>query len=118
MPSDPTRPLLRLAPQQERPRAPGRPAFPQSPEAFPRNRQTGVFSPRFDRLAEVLGRDGQALELRADPTALAPERLLVFEVRGSVANFARAVQAVPGLELIDEEELVSDDDKAPVAYLM
>jgi len=56
--------------------------------------------------------------LRADPAALAPERLLVFEVRGSVNNFASAVQRVPGLELIDEEELSSDEDKEPIAYLL
>jgi hypothetical protein len=57
--------------------------------------------------------------LRTDPTALAPERLLVFEVRGSIGAFAAAVQRVPGLELIDEEELQADEtDKAPVAYLM
>jgi len=57
--------------------------------------------------------------LRTDPTALAPERLLVFEVRGAIAPFAAAVQRVPGLELIDEEELAGEDeDKAPVAYLM
>jgi hypothetical protein len=59
------------------------------------------------------------LELRADPAALAPERLLVFEVRGSIGGFAAAIRNVPGLELIDEEELESDhEDKAPVAYLM
>lgn len=63
-------------------------------------------------------RDPNGFELRADPAALAPERLLVFEVRGSVNNFAAAVQRVPGLELIDEEELGSDDDKEPVAYLL
>ena len=57
--------------------------------------------------------------MRADPTALAPERLLVFEVRGSIGAFAAAVQRVPGLELIDEEELAADEiDKNPVAYLM
>jgi hypothetical protein len=56
--------------------------------------------------------------LRADPTALAPERLLVFEVKGDVANFARAVNRVPGLELIDEEELPRDEDTAPFAYLL
>ena len=56
--------------------------------------------------------------MRADPAALAPERLLVFEVRGSVSNFAAAVQRIPGLELIDEEELGRDDDKEPVAYLL
>lgn len=66
----------------------------------------------------MLARDPAALELRADPAALAPERLLVFEVKGSIATFAKAIAKVPGLELIDEEELPSDEDKAPVAYLL
>lgn len=66
----------------------------------------------------MLARDPAALELRADPAALAPERLLVFEVRGSISTFAKAVARVPGLELIDEEELPRDEDKAPVAYLL
>jgi len=45
--------------------------------------------------------------------------MLVFEVRSSISNFAAAVRKVPGLELIDEEELDADaTDKAPVAYLM
>ncbi|RWI17372.1 MAG: S8 family peptidase [Mesorhizobium sp.] len=69
-------------------------------------------------MAQVLQRDPTGLSLRADPSALAPERLLVFEVKGDVANFARAVSRVPGLELIDEEELPSDEDKAPFAYLL
>lgn len=56
--------------------------------------------------------------MRADPAALAPERLLVFEVRGSISAFAAAIQRVPGLELVDEEELAGDEDKAPVAYLL
>jgi hypothetical protein len=59
------------------------------------------------------------LELRSDPTALAPERLLVFEVRGFVSNFASAIRRVPGLELIDEETFPEDDhDKNPAAYLL
>ena len=66
----------------------------------------------------MLARDPAALELRADPAALAPERLLVFEVRGSIATFARAVSRIPGLELVDEEELPSDEDSSPVAYLL
>ncbi len=57
--------------------------------------------------------------MRADPTALAPERLLVFKVTGSIQNFVNAVNKITGLELIDEEELASDDqDKSPVAYLL
>lgn len=67
----------------------------------------------------MLRRDEAGLELRTDPTALAPERLLVFEVRGSISNFAKAIRQIPGLELIDEEELNGDEeDKEPVAYLL
>lgn len=64
-------------------------------------------------------RDQTGLELRSDPSALAPERLLVFEVRGSVQNFINAVGRVPGLEFVDQEELESDEqDKEPVVYLL
>lgn len=119
MPSDPTKPLLRLTPQADQPRQLGRPAFVPSPDAFPRNRQTNTFGPRFNRLAQVLARGDDAMALRADPAGLAPERLLVFEVRGSISAFANAVQSIAGLELIDEEELESDDgDKQPYAYLL
>lgn len=59
------------------------------------------------------------MTLQADPAALAPERLLVFEVRGEISTFANAIRKVPGLELIDEEELEADDvDKKPEAYLL
>lgn len=59
------------------------------------------------------------MSLRADASSLAPERLLVFELRGSVGAFASAVRRVPGLELVDEEELASDEsDSSPTAYLM
>ena len=59
------------------------------------------------------------MELRADPSALAPERLLVFEVDGPVQNFMAAVRRVGGLQLIDEEALEGDDpDARPVAYLL
>lgn len=67
----------------------------------------------------MLSRDPEGLSLRADPTALAPERLLVFELRGAVENFRNAVKKVLGLDLLDEEALESDEaDKAPVAYLL
>lgn len=119
MASDPDKPLLRLRPQDVRDRPAGRQRKIQRPEPFSQARQTDRFSPKFRRLAEVLDRDPSGLELRADPSALAPERLLVFEVRGALNLFANAVRQVPGLELVDEEELAADDsDKAPVAYLM
>ncbi|MEA3537155.1 S8 family peptidase [Rhizobium sp. CC-YZS058] len=118
MASDPSKPILRLRPSASAPRQTGRQANIQKPEPFGRQRQDQQFTPTFQRLADVLQRDPSGLALRADPTALAPERLLVFEVKGDIANFASAINRVPGLELIDEEELPSDDDKAPFAYLL
>ena len=119
MPNDPTKPLLRLTPKADQPRPVGRPRPVPSPAAFPRDRQTTAFGPKFTRLAEVLAREDTALALRADPAGLAPERLLVFEVRGSISAFASAIQQVAGLELVDEEELEGDEgDEHPFAYLL
>jgi hypothetical protein len=59
------------------------------------------------------------MQLRADPTSLAPERLLVFEVTGSVQNFVNAVSRIPGLEFAGEEELAADEfDENPEFYLL
>lgn len=119
MPSDPTKPLLRLTPQADQPRAIGAPRNMPRPAPFSADRQVNTIGPKFNRLAEVLARGGGALELRADPAALAPERLLVFEVRGAIGAFADAVRRIPGLELVDEEEMQGDgEDTQPVAYLM
>ncbi len=98
----------------------GRPNPQRGPERFSAQRQAREFGPKFDRLRDVLERDPQGLSLRADPTALAPERLLVFELRGDVVGFASAVSRMPGyLEFIDEEALGQDEaDKDPVAYLL
>lgn len=119
MASDPTKPLLRLAPQAQVDRPVGRQRNIPRPDAFPQDRQRDLLAPKFDRLAQVLARDPAGLELRRDPTALAPERILVFEVRGSLSAFAAAVARIPGLELVDEEELPQDGtDEAPIAYLL
>jgi len=42
----------------------------------------------------------------------------VFEIRAGITNFAAAVRRIPGLELVDEEELPADDDSAPTSYLL
>lgn len=119
MVSDPTKPLLRLGIGRAEQRRPGRPDPRPRPGAFGRATQRALFGPRFSRLAEVLRRDPGGLSLRADPTAMAPERLLVFEVRGPITDFTKAVARVGGLELIDEEELApAGDDQSPTAYLM
>lgn len=93
--------------------------FPRPPDPFPSERQFERFAPKFERLAEVLQRDPGGMSLRADPSALAPERVLVFELRASIASFVLAIRGIRGLELVDEEEMDSDeDDKNPVAYLL
>ncbi len=57
--------------------------------------------------------------MRQDPSGLAPERLLVFEVTGSVTDFAKAVANVPGLAFSGEDMLEEDgEDPEPVVYLL
>src|SRR6185437_6868677 len=116
---DPNRPLLRIAPSEPSERTKGTPRNVPRPQFYSRAGQSANFGPRFRQLRTVLDRDLAGLELRRDPTALAPERLLVFELRGSIGTFANAVKRVAGLELIDEEELEADDrDRAPTIYMM
>lgn len=90
----------------------------RGPEPNATAEQSRRFGPQFQHLSDILARDPAGLGLRADPTALAPERLLVFEVKGNIGAFSRAINNVPGLELIDEDELPGDEDQAPVAYLL
>lgn len=86
---------------------------------FDRSAQAQSHGPVFGRLRHVLDRQDAVLQLRADPNSLAPERLLVFEVTGSVPNFANAISRVAGLEFAGEEELQADDlDQNPEYYLL
>src|SRR5688572_532335 len=119
MPIDPNKPLLRLGVSGPQQRPLGSPRNPPRPEQFSVAHQTSIFGPKFDRLASVLERDQSGIELRSDPSALAPERLLVFEVRGSIQPFINAIRRVSGLELVDEEELEGDEqDPKPTVYLL
>jgi hypothetical protein len=70
-------------------------------------------------LAAQLDAGTPALQLRADPDALAPERLLVFELTGNVMQFTKAVALIPGLEFLGAEDLEEDEfDTDPALYLM
>jgi hypothetical protein len=79
-------------------------------------RQTQRLGPKFDRLSEVLPDPARLAELRNDPSAIVPERALVFEVKGTLTDFYRALGSIPGLELLGEEEgeVAADDDFAIV----
>lgn len=110
-------PFLRVRVEEQRRREKSKPGFDRT-RKFERDHQLAKFGPRMTRLQESLARDHSGYELRNDPTALAPERLLVFEVTGSIKNFANAVRHVRGLEFIGEEELPADEDRHPLLYLM
>jgi hypothetical protein len=97
------RPLLALPrPTKERPRTSGFPR--ETVEGIPAERQAQRLGPKFDRLSRVLPEPAQLAELRNDPSAIVPERALVFEVTGSTTDFYRAVRGVPGLEFLGEDE--------------
>lgn len=105
------RPLL-ILPNPERigpPRLPGGGGKPIIP---PRGTQARRIGPTLGRLRDALARGPErVLELRADPTALAPDRVIVFEIAGTVADFARAAERVPGLELMVEYETETEPDQ-------
>lgn len=118
MPHDPEKPLLRLnEPRDALKRRSG--GGGGAARQFDRQAQLQAHGPAFQRLQSILDRPDAALQLRTDPNSLAPERLLVFEVTGSIQNFARAVSRIDGLEFTGEEELEPDDfDRNPEFYLL
>ena len=76
-----------------------------------RVRQGQRLQPIFQRLQSVFDDNRDPLSLREDPTAIAPERVLVFEVAGSIDRFSQAVKRVQGLEYLGEEEIFFDPDE-------
>lgn len=118
MPHDPDKPLLRLNNPNPVPRRRSGGGGGQA-RSFNRAAQIAAHGPVFQNLKNVLNAENPALALRADPNALAPERLLVLEVTGSIQNFANAVARVPGLEFAGEEELDADEfDPNPEFYML
>ena len=103
-------PLLPLPTPRMGPRPAGSSVYAPPPEYPSRERQGERFGPVFQRLANVLDSDQDPLMLRSDPMGLAPERALVFEIAGSLDNFAAATQRIPGLEYLGEDEIEFDPD--------
>ena len=91
---------------------PKSPQFIPTALKLPAIRQNQRLGPVFDRLQSVLAKEREGLSLRNDPSSIAPERALVLEVAGSLADFRVPVERVAGLEfLADEEtEFTPDDD--------
>jgi hypothetical protein len=105
------RPLLILPTAENIGPPPGR-GGGSKPSVPTRETQAGRIGPSFRRLREALDRGpGHILQLRDDPTALAPDRVIVFEIAGTVEDFARATARVPGLELMVEYETEAEPDE-------
>ncbi len=118
MPHDPNKPFLRLNDPQIAPRRRGGGGGGQK-RSFSRADQIAAHGPVFRNLRNVLDADNPALALHADANALAPERLLVLEVTGSIQNFSGAVARIGGLEFAGEEELAADEfDDNPEFYML
>ena len=105
----PERPLLPLPSplSSNAPKGQGGPSAIQLPA---RHRQIARHAPLFNRLGKALENESTTLELRDDPTSLAPERVIVFEIAGTIDNFNAAVSMIPGLELLVEAEGEFDAD--------
>ena len=78
----------------------------------PKDTQVSRLGPAFRRLRQVLdGTTTGAMELRDDPTSLAPDRVIVFEIAGTIADFIKAVARVPGFEFMAEYDTESPPDE-------
>ena len=107
----PERPLLILPapgePAKRRNRGGGGGNF-QSPG---RERQAERLNPQFELLQRAM--EARRVRLQAEAQGLIPEEVIVLETIGTVENFIRAVERVPGMEWlgeIEEEDIPPDDD--------
>lgn len=119
MANDPTRPLLRF--NQEAPirRTKGKPRRMPLPPSYTIERQRNELGPKLDTLARALARGDDPLTLRNDPDALAPESLLVFEIKDqALPSFIKAVDAIQGLNLVGEDNLADQEGEKTYLYLL
>ncbi|NEK87542.1 S8 family peptidase [Blastococcus saxobsidens] len=99
------RPLLSFGGPDASPIPPlpdGSRSVPPSPRGPGPARQGARLTPQFDALQDAMQAGRAALSRTAsDPD---PELVVVFDLAGSVEEFARAVSGVPGLEFLAEHE--------------
>ena len=97
------RPLLAM-PRPAR-RAPRRGRLPiENISSAGPGRQNGRLGPKFEQMERTLSDPDVLGKLRDDPSAIVPERALVFEVASDVVDFYRAVRGVSSLEFLGEDE--------------
>lgn len=90
----------------------GSPRFPGPGVSGPSPaRQRQRLEPQFSALQQAL--DAARVDIAGETAEADPELVVVFDLAGTVAQFARATQQVPGLEFlleVDGDEFQSDDD--------
>ena len=104
------RPLLVLDSPFQDERIKKRPTIPPSPIYPKQERQVQRFKPKFERLSHILDKPDGLLALRKDPTTLAPDRALVFEVVGSLTDFANQATRA-GFTFLGEFDNEFDQDE-------
>ena len=79
--------------------------FPGPKPPVSRGWQRERIGPKLERLSQVLSSPEKILELRQDPTAIAPERALVFEAKEGITStdVLRAFRNI-GINLLGEDE--------------
>jgi hypothetical protein len=96
MASDPSKPLLRFDQPSPVRRTKGKPPTLPFPRRYPLERQQRELGPKLDALERALGSGADPLLLRNDPDALAPECLLVFELKdNALPSFTKAMARNP-----------------------
>ncbi len=96
-------PLLRLPSPAPSEKSANRRGFVSNLQTPSRKRQVERLAPLFGKLTEALeDRDGLA-GLRDDPSSIAPERAIVFEVAGPLRDFYAQARKL-GLEYLGESE--------------
>lgn len=107
----PDRPLLVLPtpvePVERRKRGGGSGSF-QRPS---RERQMERLAPRFEQLQQTL--EARRTRLQTDSQGVVPEEVVVLETVGTVEDFVRAVERIPGMEWlaeVEEGDIPPDDD--------
>jgi hypothetical protein len=104
------RPILSLPRPNKVAPKPGRLPVEKVP-GISAEKQGQRLGPKFERLSQVLPYPSRLAQLREDPSAIVPERALVFEVAGTLTDFYSAVRSIKGLEFLGEEEdeIASDE---------
>jgi hypothetical protein len=70
-----------------------------------KSRQISKHGPVFNRLRSLLADPTRGIDLREDPTALSPERVVVFEIAGSIRDFKKIINNITGFEFMNESEI-------------